>query len=121
MTFFIQFSITGVLIGFVYSLVALAMVLIYKSSKVINFAQGQMVMLGAYISWAFGSGGISPVAGNDSWSYHLLAHWSGDTTLRAREIDGATIAFNRYGYYCHQRYSAGRTQSDLEPATPSIP
>ena len=59
MAFFIQFCITGVLVGFIYSLVALAFVLIYKSSKVINFAQGQMVMIGAFITWWLVSVGLN--------------------------------------------------------------
>jgi branched-chain amino acid transport system permease protein len=36
-----------------YALVALAMVVIYKSSKVINFAQPQMIVIGAFLPWCF--------------------------------------------------------------------
>ncbi len=41
-----QYLITGIMIGFVYGLVALGFNIIYKSSKVINLAQGDFVMLG---------------------------------------------------------------------------
>jgi branched-chain amino acid transport system permease protein len=49
MEFFIQLLITGVVLGSIYALVALGFVLIYKSTGVINFAQGEFLMLGAYI------------------------------------------------------------------------
>ncbi len=49
MEFFIQLLITGIVLGSIYALVALGFVLIYKSTGVINFAQGEFLMLGAYI------------------------------------------------------------------------
>ncbi|HIC69906.1 MAG TPA: branched-chain amino acid ABC transporter permease [Candidatus Latescibacteria bacterium] len=45
----IQASLSGVAIGCVYSLVALGFVLIYKATGVLNFAQGELMMVGAYI------------------------------------------------------------------------
>jgi branched-chain amino acid transport system permease protein len=39
-------------VGGIYAMVALGFVLIYKSSRVINFAQGEFLMLGAYVSLA---------------------------------------------------------------------
>lgn len=49
MEFFVQLLITGIVLGSIYALVALGFVLIYKSTGVINFAQGEFLMLGAYI------------------------------------------------------------------------
>ena len=46
---FAQLVVTGLVIGSVYSLVALGFVLIYKATSVINFAQGEFVLVGAYI------------------------------------------------------------------------
>ncbi|SEP57253.1 branched-chain amino acid transport system permease protein [Ectothiorhodospira magna] len=51
--FLIELTINGALTGLMYSLVALGIVLIYKSSGVPNLAQGAMVMLAAYIVWIF--------------------------------------------------------------------
>jgi branched-chain amino acid transport system permease protein len=51
--YLIQVLITGILIGGVYSLVSLPVVMIYKSSKIFNFAQGSIVMGGAWIAWYF--------------------------------------------------------------------
>jgi branched-chain amino acid transport system permease protein len=43
---FLQFLFSGVTVGAVYALVALGFTLIYNASDVINFAQGEFVMLG---------------------------------------------------------------------------
>jgi len=50
---FPQFFATGLLTGGVYALVALGLVLIYKSSRIFNFAQGHLMMVGAFITWWF--------------------------------------------------------------------
>lgn len=47
MTFFLEVLIGGLLSGVMYSLVALGFVLIYKTSGVLNFAQGAMVLFAA--------------------------------------------------------------------------
>ncbi|MCP4362109.1 MAG: branched-chain amino acid ABC transporter permease [Chloroflexi bacterium] len=51
-----QQIINGVLNGGTIALIALGIVLIYKASEVFNFAQGQMVMIGAYLVWFFAGG-----------------------------------------------------------------
>lgn len=51
-----QQIITGLLNGGTLALIALGIVLIYKSSEVFNFAHGHMVMLGAYFTWLFAGG-----------------------------------------------------------------
>ncbi|MEW6232465.1 MAG: branched-chain amino acid ABC transporter permease [Chloroflexota bacterium] len=51
MTNLLQFLLTGILVGGVYALIALGLVLIYKSSRVFNFAQGDLVMLGGFVTW----------------------------------------------------------------------
>lgn len=43
---FLQFLFSGLTVGAVYALVALGFTLVYNSSDVINFAQGEFVMLG---------------------------------------------------------------------------
>jgi len=47
---------TGLLNGGSIALIALGIVLIYKSSEVFNFAHGQLVMIGAYLTWWFAGG-----------------------------------------------------------------
>lgn len=49
-------ALTGLLNGGTLALIALGIVLIYRSSEVFNFAHGQMVMVGAYLTWFFAGG-----------------------------------------------------------------
>jgi len=56
--FFASQVVTGLSTGGVYALVALGLVLIYKASDVINFAQGDLLLVGAYIGWALSSAGL---------------------------------------------------------------
>jgi branched-chain amino acid transport system permease protein len=43
---FLQFAFSGITVGAIYALVALGFTLIYNASEVVNFAQGEFVMLG---------------------------------------------------------------------------
>ncbi|MEW6448201.1 MAG: branched-chain amino acid ABC transporter permease [Bacillota bacterium] len=47
-----QLLVTGLVVGSIYALVALGFVLIYKASDCINFAQGEFLLIGAYVSLA---------------------------------------------------------------------
>ena len=46
-----QIIASGLALGCVYGLIALGFVLIYKATEVVNFAQGELMMLGAYIAY----------------------------------------------------------------------
>ena len=47
-----ELAANGALLGLMYALVALGIVLVYKSSAVANLAHGSLVMLGAFVTWA---------------------------------------------------------------------
>ena len=51
--YFCQLVISGLVIGSIYSAVALGFVIIYKATRVVNFAQGELLMVGAYVCYAF--------------------------------------------------------------------
>ncbi len=51
----LQLIVSGLANGCVYGLIALGFVLIYKATEQVNFAQGDMVMLGAFIALALGN------------------------------------------------------------------
>ena len=51
MTDFLQLLFAGVALGSLYALVALGFVVIFKATGVINFAQGGLVVLGAYLTY----------------------------------------------------------------------
>ncbi|MFH2064901.1 MAG: branched-chain amino acid ABC transporter permease [Pseudomonadota bacterium] len=52
MTYFFQLVLSGVVVGSIYALSALGFVLIYKSSRVLNIAHGQLIATGAFIAYA---------------------------------------------------------------------
>lgn len=59
MTEFLGYLICGIMVGSIYSLIALGFVLIYKASGVLNLAQGELVIIGAYFAITFlGNPGI---------------------------------------------------------------
>ena len=46
---FLQVLISGLALGCIYGLIALGFVMIYKATEAINFAQGELMMLGAFL------------------------------------------------------------------------
>jgi branched-chain amino acid transport system permease protein len=48
---FAQLSMNGLAAGAIYALVALGLVLTYKATEVLNFAHGDLLMLGAFVGW----------------------------------------------------------------------
>ncbi|HET7023128.1 MAG TPA: branched-chain amino acid ABC transporter permease [Xanthobacteraceae bacterium] len=58
MTELLQFAFSGLTVGAVYALVALGFTLIYNSCDVINFAQGEFVMLGGMTTVFLGLAGV---------------------------------------------------------------
>lgn len=47
----IQLLVNGVIIGTLYGVVAMCFVLIYKSTQIVNFAQGEFLLIGAWVCW----------------------------------------------------------------------
>ncbi|MDE2228729.1 MAG: branched-chain amino acid ABC transporter permease [Alphaproteobacteria bacterium] len=59
----LQFCFSGLTVGAVYALVALGFTIIYNASDVVNFAQGEFVMLGGMVTVALAAAGMPlPVA-----------------------------------------------------------
>jgi len=59
----VQSTITGLLVGGIYALIALGIVIINKASGVFNFAHGWMMLLGGMVFYSFFAGAqVSPVA-----------------------------------------------------------
>ena len=59
--YLLELGINGALAGLMYSLVAMGIVLIYKSSSVPNLAQGALTMVGAYVVLVFANGAGLPM------------------------------------------------------------
>ncbi|TCT06621.1 branched-chain amino acid ABC transporter permease [Aquabacter spiritensis] len=47
----LQLTINGLIIGTLYGVVGMCFVLIYKASQVVNFAQGEFLLIGAWTCW----------------------------------------------------------------------
>lgn len=55
---FVQFLVSGLTVGAVYALVALGFTLVYNASDVVNFAQGEFVMLGGMVTVFASAAGV---------------------------------------------------------------
>ena len=56
---FLQYALAGLSAGSLYSLVALGLVLIYRSTRVLNFAHGDLATFGTFVAFAAITGGMS--------------------------------------------------------------
>ncbi|MDQ6659515.1 MAG: branched-chain amino acid ABC transporter permease, partial [Chloroflexota bacterium] len=52
MSYFFQLLFAGIALGCIYALIGLGFTIIFKASEVINFAQGELLLVGAYITYA---------------------------------------------------------------------
>lgn len=50
-TLLLQLVLNGIIVGALYGVVAMSFVLIYKASQVVNFAQGEFLLVGAWACW----------------------------------------------------------------------
>lgn len=48
-----QLIVNGLIVGTLYGVVAMCFVLIYKASQIVNFAQGEFLLIGAWVCWWF--------------------------------------------------------------------
>jgi branched-chain amino acid transport system permease protein len=64
----LQTILSGISIGCIYGIVALGFVLIFKATEVINFAQGEMMVLGAFIAYT-----LTTVFGFSYWVALLVS------------------------------------------------
>ena len=60
-SYLFEISLTGVASGGLYALAALAFVLVYKATRVVNIAIGEMLMVGAYLFFTFAASFALPI------------------------------------------------------------
>ena len=63
-----ELAINGALVGLMYSLVAVGIVLVYRTSGLANLAQGAIAMMGGYLAWA-----ATALLGLPIWAAAILA------------------------------------------------
>jgi len=76
-----QLIVSGLAVGACYSLLALAMVIIYKTSDVLNFAQGEMAMISTFVAFSLME------------SYHVPFQWAVIITFLFAILLGAFFEF----------------------------
>lgn len=59
MNLFLQQVLNGIGSGVIYASVALALVLIYRTAGLLNFAQGEMALFATFLTWRLTDGGLS--------------------------------------------------------------
>lgn len=59
MEIFLQQVVSGLATGGIYASLALALVMIYQATDVVNFAQGEMAMFSTYLAWSLMNHGLS--------------------------------------------------------------
>ena len=88
---FLQFTLSGVSFGMIYAAVALSLVLIWRGTRLLNYAQGGMAMITTYVAieviyrthsyWA----GSSPRSRPDWYSARSASSpWSGPRSASRR-------------------------------------
>jgi branched-chain amino acid transport system permease protein len=96
---FVTLFVGGLFLGAIYSLVALGFVVVFKATRVINFAQGSVLLLGAYVIgrtheslgfWPAVLAGIAAAAAGSLLIDALILR-------RAREADLGTLAILTLG------------------------
>ena len=58
MDIFLQQVVSGLATGGIYASLALALVMIYQATDVVNFAQGEMAMFSTYLAWSMLNAGL---------------------------------------------------------------
>ena len=48
----IQLLVNGLVVGLLYGVIGMCFVLVYKSTQIVNFAQGEFLLIGAWVCWA---------------------------------------------------------------------
>jgi branched-chain amino acid transport system permease protein len=90
-TEFWQQVVSGLASGGIYASLALAIVLIYRSTRVINFAQGEMATLSTFVAWSLMNQGLSKWV---AFPLTLLIAFVGGVALQRtvmRPVQGAPV------------------------------
>ena len=109
---FLSHLINGISLGSVYAIIALGYTMVYGIAKMLNFAHGDVIMVGAYISFCTTSYlGLSPLV---SVLFSVCAEAVREPAVPA-EGQTASGSFPRSSDHRHRRFlfSAERCPADL--------
>ena len=75
---FLQYFFDGISSGAVYALLALSLVVVFRGTGTLNFAQGEMAMFATFLVWQmYHSWSDPPVAGDDLRHGRRVPHGGG--------------------------------------------
>ena len=95
-----QLIVSGLAVGACYALLALAMVIIYKSSEVLNFAQGEMAMVSTFVAFMLLD------------AYHVPFPWAAGLTFLFAILLGIFFEIVFLRHRAHHHYPRFRNGSD---------
>ena len=73
----IQYLINGISIGSVYAIIALGYTMVYGIAKMLNFAHGDVIMVGAYISFCvINYLGLPGCGMHSGWPWRCARCWA---------------------------------------------
>ena len=72
-----QLIVSGLAVGAGYALLAIAMVIIYKTSDVLNFAQGEMAMVSTFVAFVLLEGFHIPFLWTVCLTFFFAGHAAG--------------------------------------------
>ena len=75
----LQLALNGLAVGCIYGLVALGFVLIYKATELVNFAQGDLLMLGAFTCYSPRGSEVLASSGAATAVALGVSSWTGST------------------------------------------
>ena len=77
----LQQIVNGLLIGFMYSLIAIGLTLIWGVMNIVNFAHGDMLMIGMFTSfWLFTLYGVDPAVLHPRLFCAAVSSWGRSST-----------------------------------------
>src|SRR5215472_18356294 len=88
LTEFIQQLINGLSIGSIYALIAVGYTMVYGVLQLINFAHGDVFMVGAMVSLYAATGGVPPVL---PWWLHIVIIVGFVTTFTVQWMMGSDL------------------------------
>ena len=100
---FLSHLINGISLGSVYAIIALGYTMVYGIAKMLNFAHGDVIMVGAYISFCTTSYlGLSPLV--SVLFFHHRLHGSRHRCRTSGIQAPASGSFPRSFDHCHRRF-----------------
>ena len=99
----LQQVFSGLATGAVYASVALALVMIYRATELVNFAQGEMAMFSTYIAWTLVNAGL-PFWG--AFVITLVVSFLGGMAIERVARPTGRERADSGGSHCHHRARA---------------